>query len=83
MSGFRTPEVPREQLVLWKHRLEDAIPSDHPVRHLDYLLRSGVFAPPQIALRGPTACPEPEQRTDSRDPTRRIYKTTSPDQAAE
>ena len=44
MSGFRTPEVPREQLVLWKHRLEDAIPSDHPVRHLDYLLRSGAFA---------------------------------------
>ena len=44
MSGFRTPEVPREQLVLWERRLEDAIPSDHPVRHLDYLLRSGAFA---------------------------------------
>ena len=44
MSGFRTPEIPREQLVLWEHRLEDAIPNDHPVRHLDYLLRSGAFA---------------------------------------
>lgn len=44
MSGFRTPEIPREQLVLWEHRLEDAIPSNCPVRHFDYLLRSGAFA---------------------------------------
>ena len=44
MSGFRIPEIPREQLVLWEHRLEDAIPDDHPVRHLDYLLGSGTFA---------------------------------------
>ncbi len=44
MSGFRTPEIPRERLVLWEHRLEDAIPSNHPVRHLDYLLRSVAFA---------------------------------------
>lgn len=30
MSGFRTPEIPREQMVLWEHRLEDALPSDPP-----------------------------------------------------
>lgn len=35
MAGFRQPEVPREQLVLWTQRLDDAIPADHPVRHLD------------------------------------------------
>ncbi len=38
MSGFHTPEIPREQMVLWEHRLEDAIPDDHQVRHLDFLL---------------------------------------------
>ena len=38
MSGFRTPEIPREQMVLWERRLEDAIPDDHQVRHLDFLL---------------------------------------------
>ncbi len=43
MSGFRQPEVPREQLVLWKQRLDDAIPLDHPVRHVEYLLRSDAF----------------------------------------
>lgn len=44
MSGFRQPECPREQLVLWEHRLDDAIPADHPVRHFDLLLRSEAFA---------------------------------------
>lgn len=44
MSGFRRPETPREQLVLWEQRLEDAIPVDHPVRHVDELLRSRAFA---------------------------------------
>lgn len=44
MSGFRTPEQPRGQSVLWAHRLEDAIPQDHPVRHLNYLLQSPAFA---------------------------------------
>ena len=44
MSGFRTPEIPREQLVLWEHRLEDAVPADHQVRHLDALLNSSAFA---------------------------------------
>lgn len=44
MSGFRQPEVPREQLVLWEHRLDDAIPVDHPVRHVEYLLRTDAFA---------------------------------------
>ena len=43
MSGFRSPEVPREQLVLWAERLEEAIPPDHPVRLVDYLLRSEAF----------------------------------------
>ncbi len=39
MRGFRTPEIPREQMVLlWERRLEDAIPDDHQVRHLDFLL---------------------------------------------
>jgi len=44
MSGFRTPEVSREQLVLWEHRLEDALPADHQVRHLALLLQSEAFA---------------------------------------
>ena len=44
MSGFRTPEIPREQMVLWEHRLEEAIPDDHQVRHLDLLLGSAAFA---------------------------------------
>ena len=44
MSGFRTPEIPRAQMVLWERRLEDAIPDDHQVRHLDLLLRSAAFA---------------------------------------
>ncbi len=44
MSGFREVEVPREQLVLWAHRLDDAIPPDHPVRQVAYLLGSQAFA---------------------------------------
>lgn len=44
MAGFRKAEVPREQFVLWSQRLEDSIPLDHPVRHVDYLLNSKVFA---------------------------------------
>ena len=44
MSGFRTPETSREQLVLWEHRLEDAVPADHQVRHLDVLLGASAFA---------------------------------------
>ena len=43
MRGFRTPEQPRGQSVLWAQRLEDAIPQDHPVRLLDYLLHSEAF----------------------------------------
>jgi len=43
MSGFRTPEIPREQMVLWERRLEDAIPEGHQVRHLDVLLGSAAF----------------------------------------
>ncbi len=44
MSGFRTPEIPREQMVLWERRLDDAVPDDHQVRHLDVLLGSAAFA---------------------------------------
>lgn len=43
MSGFRTPEQPRGQVVLWAHCLEEAIPQDHPVRCLDYLLQAEAF----------------------------------------
>lgn len=44
MSGFRKPDLPRDQLVLWSQRLDDALPDDHPVRHLDLMLRSQSFA---------------------------------------
>ena len=44
MAGFRKPELPREQMVLWEQRLEDALPVDHPVRLLDELLKSKAFA---------------------------------------
>jgi transposase len=43
MAGFRQPEIPREQMVLWSQRLEDAIPADHPVRQVDALLKSEAF----------------------------------------
>jgi transposase len=43
MSGFREPEMSREQMVLWSRRLDDAIPLDHPVRHMDELLHSDAF----------------------------------------
>ena len=43
MSGFRQPEVPRDQIVLWSQRLEDALPVDHPVRHVDHILHSEPF----------------------------------------
>lgn len=45
MAGFRTPEVPREQLVLWSRRLDDALPIDHPARLMDELFRSQALAP--------------------------------------
>ena len=44
MSGFRMPEISREQLVLWERRLEDALPADHQARHMDFLLGSEAFA---------------------------------------
>ena len=44
MAGFRKPDVPREQMVLWSQRLEDALPVDHPVRLLDELFKSQAFA---------------------------------------
>ena len=45
MAGFRKPEVPREQRVLWPTRLDDAIPLDHPVRQVAFLLESEAFGP--------------------------------------
>jgi transposase len=50
MAGFRTPEIPRDQLVLWEQRLEDAIPPNHAVRHLDFLLSSSIFSTPFVAM---------------------------------
>ena len=44
MAGFRVVEVPRDQLVLWSTRLDDAIPPDHPVRHVEFLLESEPLA---------------------------------------
>jgi transposase len=44
VSGFRTPEIPRAQLVLWEQRLEDALPPDHALRLLDVRRRSRAFA---------------------------------------
>ncbi|MEE8170091.1 MAG: IS1182 family transposase [Phycisphaerae bacterium] len=44
MSGFRKPELRREQMVLWSQRLEDAIPADHPVRFFNQLLHAEPFA---------------------------------------
>jgi transposase len=43
MSGFRTPEQPREQIVLWSQRLDDALPSDHPVRLVVEVFESAAF----------------------------------------
>lgn len=44
MAGFRKPETPREQMTLWVERLDDALPADHPVRQVDFLLGSEGFA---------------------------------------
>ncbi len=44
MSGFRQPELRREQLVLWAKQLDDAIAFDHPVRLFDALLKSEAFS---------------------------------------
>lgn len=43
MAGFRTPELPREQMVLFSQKLNDAVPQDHPVRSLEFLLRQEPF----------------------------------------
>jgi len=44
MAGFRHPELPRGQQVLWAQRLDDALPADHPVRLFEQLLHSSAFA---------------------------------------
>jgi hypothetical protein len=36
MSGFRQPEAPRDQIVLWSRKWEDAPPPDHPVRRVGH-----------------------------------------------
>jgi transposase len=43
MSGFREPELERDQMVLFAHRLDDAIPENHPVRCFEAILRSTAF----------------------------------------
>ena len=44
MAGFRQPELPRGQQVLWSQRLDETVPVDHPVRLFDQLLRSSALA---------------------------------------
>ncbi len=44
MSGFRKPELSRDQIVLWSQRLEDAIPLDHPVRLFEQWLHAEPLA---------------------------------------
>ena len=44
MAGFRKPETPRDQMVLWPTQLDDAIAADHPVRHVAFLLASEPLA---------------------------------------
>ena len=43
MAGFRQPELPRDQILLWDQRLDDAIPLDHEVRLFDQIIRSSFF----------------------------------------
>ncbi|MBC7771657.1 MAG: IS1182 family transposase [Pyrinomonadaceae bacterium] len=45
MAGFRKPDVAREQLVLWTHRLDDSLPADHSARLVDELFGSSAFKP--------------------------------------
>lgn len=40
MSGFRIPEEPRDQLVLFPRRLDEAIAADHPARLVLSILES-------------------------------------------
>lgn len=44
MAGFRVVEIPRNQMVLWSVKLDDVVPSDHPVRHVAFLLESEPMA---------------------------------------
>jgi len=44
MSGFRHPDLPREQQLLYGRKLDDAVPPDHRVRHIDLILRSEALA---------------------------------------
>jgi transposase len=51
MKGFRQVEIPRQQMVLWSHSLEEAVAVDHPVRLFERILKSGAFAEVFSALR--------------------------------
>jgi len=44
MSGFRHPDLPRDQHLLYGLKLDDAVPPDHRVRHIDQILRSEALA---------------------------------------
>ena len=43
MSGFRKPETPRAQILLWGKMLDEAVPLDHPVRLFEELLSAAAF----------------------------------------
>ncbi|HOX60258.1 MAG TPA: IS1182 family transposase [Verrucomicrobiota bacterium] len=44
MKGFRQSETPLEQMLMWSQKLDDAVPADHPVRLVDAIFDSEVFA---------------------------------------
>jgi len=46
MSGFRKPEQPRDQGVLFPLRLDESLSEDHPARHLLAILESPSFEGP-------------------------------------
>lgn len=43
MARFRTPEIPRDQAVLFPQKLDEVVPAEHPVRYLDLIFRSEPF----------------------------------------
>jgi len=49
MRGFLKPPSPRDQILLFARRLDDAVAAGHPVRLFDEALNSGPFS----------ACPSP------------------------
>ena len=49
---WRTPAMPRQQLVLFSDSLDSRIPADHPVRLLDEILSSHDWAPWEAEYHG-------------------------------